>query len=146
MSKLQDGKRVIRGSMSQRAFREIISRLSLSAGALTAVGAALDAKVTGTPLEPAIPSHADGVLAALGVRDAINELGPGDLRPALAEIRVTFLHGAKQLFGTTRRSGWNYPDEELLVAAGETSAGFVGILKQMIAPRLQGLQERPEGS
>ena len=128
--------------MSQGAFRELITRLSLSAGALTAVGVAIDAKVTGNSLEPEIQLHVDGVLDALGARDAIKELGAAELRPVLAEIRLTFLHGAKLLYGTTRRSGWTYPDAELLVAAGETSAGFVGVLKQMIAPRLQGVQER----
>ena len=132
--------------MSQGAFRELITRLSLSAGALTAVGVAIDAKVTGNSLEPEIQLHVDGVLDTLGARDAITELGAAELRPVLAEIRLTFLHGAKLLYGTTRLSGWTYSDAELLLAAGETSAGFVGILKQMIAPRLQGLQERLENS
>ena len=80
--------------MSQGAFRELITRLSLSAGALTAVGVAIDAKVTGNSLEPEIQLHVDGVLDALGARDAIKELGAAELRPVLAEIRLTFLHGA----------------------------------------------------
>jgi hypothetical protein len=70
--------------MSQGAFRELITRLSLSAGALTAVGVAIDAKVTGDSLEPEIQLHVDGVLDALGARDAIKELGAAELRPVLA--------------------------------------------------------------
>jgi SAM-dependent methyltransferase len=132
--------------VSQPAFRELITRLSLSAGALTVVGAAIDAKVTGNPIEPDIQPHVDAVLDALGARDAITELGATELRPVLAEIRMTFLQGVKLLYEATRRSGWTYSDPDILMAAGETSAGFVGVLKQMIAPRLQGLADRLETS
>jgi SAM-dependent methyltransferase len=132
--------------VNQPAFRELITRLSLSAGALTVVGAAIDAKVTGNPLEPDIQPHVDAVLDALGARAAITELGAPELRPALAEIRLTFLQGVKLLYEATRHSGWTYTDPDILMAAGETSAGFVGALKQMIAPRLQGLVERLETS
>lgn len=71
--------------MSQPAFREQITRLSLSAGALSVVGAAIDAKVTGNPLEPDIQSHVDAALDALGVGDAITELGAPELRPVLRQ-------------------------------------------------------------
>jgi SAM-dependent methyltransferase len=132
--------------VNQSAFRELITRLSLSAGALTVLGAAIDAKVTGNPLEPDIQPHVDAVLDALGARDAITELGAPELRAALAEIRLTFLQGVKLLYEATRRSGWTYTDPDILMAAGETSAGFVGALKQTIAPRLQGLVARLETS
>jgi SAM-dependent methyltransferase len=124
----------------------LVARLSLSAGALTVVGAAIDAKVSGTPLDPNIQPHADAVLDALAARGLIDDVSRADLLPVLAEIRLTFLQGAKLLYEATRGSGWTHEDSAILVAAGETSSGFAGVLKQMIAPRLPGLADRLEAS
>ena len=132
--------------MSLVALRDLVARLNLSAGAVAVLGAAIDSRVTGKPLDPGIRPHVDAVLDALGGRELVEGLSTMELQPVLAEIRLTILQGARLLYDATRGSGWVYTDPDILEAAGETSAGFANVLKQMVAPRLPGLSERLEAS
>jgi SAM-dependent methyltransferase len=132
--------------MSLAALRDLVARLNLSAGAVAVLGAAIDSRATGKPLDPGIRPHVDAVLDALGGRDLVEGLSTMELQPVLAEIRLTVLQGTRLLYDATRGSGWAYTDPDILQAAGETSAGFANVLKQMIAPRLPGLSERLEAS
>lgn len=132
--------------MNVASLRDLVARLNLSAGALSVLGAAIDERTTGKLFDPNIQSHVDAVLDSLGAREMIEGLSPEELQPVLAEIRLTMLGGAKLLSEGTRERGWAYTDPDILRAAGETSAGFAGVLKQMIAPRLSGLSERLEAS
>jgi hypothetical protein len=50
------------------SLRQIVADLNQSAGALAALGAALDAQMRGTELEPDIRRHVEDVVAALGAR------------------------------------------------------------------------------
>ena len=122
--------------------RSIVARLSLSAGTLSILGAALDAKVGGTTLSPELQPHFDGMLQAMGARASLDAIPAEALRPLLAEIRVSMLHGASLLFDTTRADGWSSTNPDLLRAAGDTSAGFIEPLSQQIVPKLAGLEER----
>ncbi len=130
--------------MSLVSLRDLVARLSLSAGALSVLGAAIDGRTTGKPFDLSIQPHVDAVLDALEVRELIEGLSPVELQPMLAEIRLTMLQGVKLLYEGTREAGWADTDPDILQAAGETSAGFAGVLKQVIAPRLPGLSERLE--
>lgn len=124
--------------------RTIVGRLSVSAGTLSVLGAALDAKVSGTTVSPALQPYFDGMLQTMGARTSLDAIPAEALRPLLAEIRMSMLHGASLLFDATRGEGWSSTNPDLLRAAGDTSAGFVAPLSQQIVPSLAGLQERLE--
>ncbi len=139
--------------MSIDSLREIVSRLSLSTSALAALGAALEARVSGGVLDPALAPHVDGVLAALGARESIAAATPAELLPLLAEARTYALTGAKLLATATAAAtatatragaGWNHTEAELLQAAGDVSIAFPQLLKSKILPELEGLRERLE--
>lgn len=130
--------------MSLTALRDLVARLNLSAGALAALGAAIDCQASGKALDPAIQPHVDAVVDALGARELMAGLSAAELQPVLAEIRLTVLQGVGLLYAETRGSGWAHTDPHVLEAAGETSAGFAVALKGQIAPRLTGLCERLE--
>jgi SAM-dependent methyltransferase len=72
--------------MTLEILRETVSRLSLSTSALAALGAALDARVTGRELDPSLAPHVDGVLAALGAGESIAAATPAQLLPLLLRV------------------------------------------------------------
>lgn len=128
--------------MSIEAIREIVSQLSRSAGVLTALGAALQARQTGASLDPPLEAGLDRVLTAAGVRDAIDSVDPIHLRPVLAGIRADCLLAAKVLSRPKSACGWTHTETDMLQAFGDVSAGFPAVLRQVIAPQLDGLVER----
>lgn len=135
--------------MSSQALREHVSRHMGSTTILAALGAVLDAQVTGTPLHPAIQARIDEVLTALGTDGITEGVSAADLRHMLAEIRFNMLLDAKLLFDATRSLAWTHTETELLQVGGELSAGFADALTQTVAPRLDGLSQHlasPGGS
>ena len=132
--------------MTLPALKDTVARLGLQAGALTAVGLALQERVTQQPLDPRVRTHVDEALDALGIREAIASLSPGELRPVLAEVRMFLVHGATLLGRTGGGTGWRADDPAMIVAAGETSAGFAPALKGGVMPQLDGLAARLDGS
>ncbi len=130
--------------MTLAALRAVTAPLNLSANALSVVGAALDAQSGGAPFDAAAQPRIDAVLDALGVRDVLGALSPAESRAVLAEIRLTLLQGARLPFSATRTRGWSFDDPAILQAAGDTSAGFAVACKQMVVPKLSGLEARME--
>src|SRR4051812_42431784 len=128
--------------MSVQALREFMSRHMASATGVAALGAALDAKATGTPLEPSLDARVKAFLAALGVGDALADLSTDEAKPLLGEIRMMAALDAKLLQAQTRTTSWNYTDAAVLEGAGATSAGFVGPLAQVLLPGLEGAMDR----
>jgi SAM-dependent methyltransferase len=128
--------------MSVAAVRDLVDRLGLSSRALAALGAVVQARVAGTPLDPALRPHVDAVLDALGARRLVDEADPADLRPLLGGIRTELLLGARLVSGGPPGAGWSDTDPAVLQAAGDVSVGFPGVLKRAIVPRLDGLAER----
>lgn len=127
--------------MASETVREIVARLHTSANALAALGAALDARVTDVPLDPAIRPHVEGVLAALGLDTLDGTTGP-ELRSMLGELRGFALTNAKLLFAASRGAGWQHTEPAILEAAGDVSAAFPHALENTIAPNLEGLADR----
>jgi 2-polyprenyl-3-methyl-5-hydroxy-6-metoxy-1,4-benzoquinol methylase len=128
--------------MAIEALRDIVARLQTSSSALAALAAALDRRVSGAPLDPSIAPHVDAVVAALGAAGPLEAASSAELRPLLGEIRTFALTGSKLLFAASRAAGWAHTEPELLVAAGDVSAGIPSLLKTRIAPALDGLAER----
>jgi 2-polyprenyl-3-methyl-5-hydroxy-6-metoxy-1,4-benzoquinol methylase len=128
--------------MAIEAVRDLLMRLETSTRALAALGLALDERVQGVPLDPAIRTEIDHVLAALGARDMLEGVTATELTPLLAEIRMTLLLNT-QLLLSPARTGWTHTDGEILQSIGEFSATFPQALKQTL-PRLEGLAQRLE--
>lgn len=128
--------------MNIETLREVVSRLNSSASALAALGAALDARVTGSPLDPAVETQVDDVVAALGVREALGAATQAELKPLLGEIRAFALTSAKLLLAGSRAAGWGHTEAEILQAAGDVSTAFPHVLARAIAPALEGLAGR----
>jgi 2-polyprenyl-3-methyl-5-hydroxy-6-metoxy-1,4-benzoquinol methylase len=131
--------------MTIAAVRDLIMRLNVSTGALAALGVALDERVNGVALDLAIKTEIDHLLAALGADKMLDEVDPAELRPILAEIRMTLLQDAKLLLSPTS-AGWTHTEAEILQSTGEASAAFPLLLNQTIAPRLEGLAKRLEST
>ena len=129
--------------MTIGAVRDLVMRLNVSTGALAALGVALEERVKGVPLDPAIKTEIDHLLAALGANEMLDGVDPAELKPVLAEIRMTLLQDAKLLLSPTS-AGWTHTEAEILQSTGEASAAFPFLLKQTIAPRLEGLAKRLE--
>ncbi len=128
--------------MTIQALREFVGRHSASVAGLAALGAALDARTTGVPLEPALAGRVQDLLAALGAGDALEGASAEDVAPVLALLRVTLRINSKLLFADTRAAVWSHTEPELLTAAGEVSVGFAKALTGMVVPALEGLSER----
>jgi precorrin-6B methylase 2 len=122
--------------------RALVAKLSASAEALHALGAALDAQASGMALDGKLEPQVDEVLMALGVKDSLNNVNPAELRTLLAQIRVFSLTSSKLLFAASRGAGWNHLEPEMLESAGDASAGFPARLRAVIAPQLEGLAEK----
>jgi 2-polyprenyl-3-methyl-5-hydroxy-6-metoxy-1,4-benzoquinol methylase len=128
--------------MAIEALRDIASRLQTSSSALAALAAALDRRLSGAALDPALAPHIDAVVGALGAASSIEEASSAELRPLLGEIRTFALTGTKLLFAASRAAGWSHTEPELLVAAGDVSAGVPHLVRSAIAPKLDGLADR----
>jgi ubiquinone/menaquinone biosynthesis C-methylase UbiE len=129
--------------MAMDSLREIVSNLNVSAGALAALGAALEAQMSGAELEPEIRTCVEDVVTALGARKAVADAAPSELQPLLGEIRAFAMMNTQFLFAATRRSGWTHTKPEILQAAGEVSVAFPRTLQRSLT-LLSGLAERLE--
>src|SRR5215475_13617038 len=131
--------------MTIGAVRDLVTRLNVYTGALAALAVALEERVRGVPLGPAIKTEVDRVIAALGAGEMLDGVDRAELKPILAEIRLTLLPEAKLLLGATS-TGWTHVEAEILQSAGEASAAFPFVLKQSVVPHLEGLAKRLESA
>lgn len=128
--------------MAIDALRQTVASLNVSAGALAALGAALDARMSGVALAPGIRPYVEDIITALGAREAIAEATPAQVQPLLGEIRAFAMANTQLLFAATRHCGWTHAEPEILLAAGEVSVGIPRMLRQSIACHLPGLAQR----
>ncbi|MBD2254617.1 SAM-dependent methyltransferase [Nostoc parmelioides] len=116
---------------------------------LAVLGATLNARVTGTPLQPKIQVQIDEVIDALGIGDMVEETSTAILRQIIADIRFNMLLDAKLFSRANDGLVWTHDETDILQAGGEVSAGFAEVLTHKIAPSLDGLSQRlgsPNGS
>jgi SAM-dependent methyltransferase len=130
--------------MAIDSLRQTVADLNVSAGALAALGAAIDAQTSGVDLEPGIRPYIEDVVIALGAREALVGAAPAALQPLLGEIRAFAMTNVQLLFAATRRAGWTHSEPEFLQAAGDVSIAFPRTLQRFIALHLPGLAERLE--
>jgi SAM-dependent methyltransferase len=128
--------------MSTQALREFIDRHNVGATALAALAAALDARATGTPLDPKLAPRVQELLAVVGGGDALEGVSAQEAAPFLHELRAMMLIDSKLLYPHTRIVGWRHTDGDLLQPVGDFSRGFAQALTRMVVPALAGLGER----
>jgi 2-polyprenyl-3-methyl-5-hydroxy-6-metoxy-1,4-benzoquinol methylase len=130
-------------TMSMQALQEFIGKSMVSAAALTALGAALDAKAGGTPLDPVIAKRVAEFLETLGVGDLLGDIGPQEAATVLATIRAMYLLDAKLMFEKTRTKTWNHVEPEILESVGEIARTVhAQTVTRDIVPGCAGLAER----
>jgi hypothetical protein len=128
--------------MSIQALQEFIGRHMVSTGALTALAAALDAKVTGTPLDPALASRVESFLQTLGAGGLLADVGPQDAGILRGIIRAMYLLDGKLLFPATRSTSWNHVEPEILESVGEAARTHALAVTRELVPACQGLADR----
>ena len=77
--------------MSMQALQEFFGRHMVSTGALAAVCAALDAKATGTPIDPLLERRIHEFLATLGAGDLLNDIGQQEATMMRSIIRAMYM-------------------------------------------------------
>jgi 2-polyprenyl-3-methyl-5-hydroxy-6-metoxy-1,4-benzoquinol methylase len=132
--------------MSVKALREFVDRHAPTIAGLAALGAALDSRATGTPLDPALAARIQELLAALGGGDLLDGVSAQEAQPLLNELRIPFAVHAKLLYENSRTPGWRHTEPEVLEAAGATAVGFAGALTRLVIPAVAGLGERFRGA
>ncbi len=128
--------------MGTDEIREVGTRLSSQAEALAALGAVLRLRSTGTTAVPEIQEALAGVVSALGLTDAVDGASPAELAAASSPIRAMFLQAIDLLTDPGRAPGWSFTDADVLQSFGRTSAGFAHVLREKVAPALDGLADR----
>jgi SAM-dependent methyltransferase len=128
--------------MSIQALQQFIGRQMVSAGALTGLAAALDAKASGTPLEPKLAQRIQALLETLDAGALLNDIGPQEAATLRSLIRAMYLLDAKLLFPQTRSNGWNHAEPELLQSMGEAARIHAHTVTREIVPACAGLAER----
>jgi precorrin-6B methylase 2 len=128
--------------MTVEPVREVVARLGPPAEALAALGAVLRLRMSGAEASPEVEACLDEVMRELGVAGAVAGASPEELNAALSPIRALFLQAIDLLDDPARAPGWGYTDPGLLESLGQTSAGFAALVRDIVAPSLEGLEER----
>jgi precorrin-6B methylase 2 len=124
--------------MSTQSIRDFINRHTPSVTALGALGALLDAKASGTPLDPALDARLREYLAVHGLTD-VEVDAAGDAAPFDYDLRQHNGNDWKLLYPSTRATSRVHTDPLLLQAAGDFSKNFARALTANIVPKLDGL-------
>jgi precorrin-6B methylase 2 len=125
--------------------REIITQHLASTAILAAVGASLDAQMRRATLDPKLQALIDDLFQALDLQNTIPDMNSAQLRHMLGEIRFITGLDSKLLFPGVSLS-WNHSETALLQSGADVSAGFAEILKNKVAPLLDGLEQRLSGA
>lgn len=130
--------------MSVQALQEFINRYNTASMGLGALGAALDAKASGAPLEPAIAARVEELLTALGGRDLLADVSAPQAAAVLAEVRMTLGMDSKLPYAHTRTASWSFEDPLVLQAVGEFARQHADGITHKIVPALDGMAARLE--
>jgi predicted O-methyltransferase YrrM len=128
--------------MSIQALQEFIGKQMVSACALTSLGALLDAKVTGTPIDPKLAQRMQELLATLGAGNVLDDVGPQEATIMRGLVRAMYLLDAKMLFPETRAIGWRSPEPQILQSVGEFARVHAVTVTREVVPACEGLAER----
>jgi SAM-dependent methyltransferase len=122
--------------MSLETVRGTVNRLVTSANALTIIGVAIDARLSGVPLDPQLAPHVDAALSALDL--TLDDLSSNDLLGLRSQIRAYAHLNLKLLYPEGRAPGWRYDEGDFLQSWGRIAKNFVGLC----ASKIPGLTDR----
>jgi hypothetical protein len=128
--------------MTIQALQQFIGQHMASAGALTALGAVLDARATDAALDPALAARVQELLDTLGAGDLLDEVGVQEATIMRSLIRAMHLLDGKLLIAQTRAIGWSHDEPEILTSLGETARMHALSATREIIPACSGLAER----
>lgn len=123
--------------MSAPSLPSLVARLGAESSALAALGACLEARLSGRALAPELASLLARAARSLGAEEDLNDASEVELRALLAEVRLTLLSNLRLVFHEDD-GGWGHGNARLLDAAGEVSSTFPARL-HTIARDLDGL-------
>jgi SAM-dependent methyltransferase len=135
--------------MAIDTLRDTVASLNTSAAALAILGAAIDASISGEPLDPRLAPHARALMDALGVRQAVEDAAAGELQALLAPIRAFSYLNGKLLTAEGRRPGWTHTEPHLLQSLGGVTHGLALGLQSDMGGQLPGLAAQlaaPDGA
>lgn len=128
--------------MSVDRLRDLVARLGASSEALAALGALLRLHASGGEAHPEVLACLEDVAGALGVAETLAEADADELAALASGIRPLLVQAVDLVADPWRAPGWSYTDTELLESEGEESAAFADVVAEVIAPALDGLEER----
>jgi len=133
--------------MAIQALQEFIGRNMVAAGALAALGAALDAKASGAALDPTIEKRVQDLLQAVGAGDILHGVEREHAATMRAIIRAMYLIDGKLLFERTRTSAWDHVETEILQSVGEIARSLhAPAFARDVVPACEGLADRLRAS
>ncbi|MEA2143968.1 MAG: hypothetical protein QOI64_2398 [Solirubrobacteraceae bacterium] len=112
-----------------------------AAEAAAALGASLRMRGDGAAVAPELAAQLDGVLDALGVRDAVDALDDHDVKAVLGIVEG-LLAQAADFVVAPGRDGWNHDQPSILLAQGHSSALVAEVLHRFVVPELGDELER----
>ena len=125
--------------MQPKPLPVVVAEAVAAAESLGAIIAALQARLGGQPLDPAVRAGVDSVLAAMGVSESLSTAPAQqasmllDLGRAVAALVYDFASDP------SRPPGWSYDDAAVLGGMGSASASFAQAFDAVI-PSLPGLE------
>ncbi len=124
------------------AIRGFVGGTSAAVVALTALGLALRARMTGDAPDEATARAVGGVLAQAGLAEAVAEANPEELGPVLALIKAELMFGGHILGEGVGTRGWQDRDPAVMQVFGEVSLGFWRGLERFAAEAAPDLLDR----
>jgi precorrin-6B methylase 2 len=128
--------------MSLADVQQFVFRQSLATASLTALAAMLDAKATGTPLDPTLAKAAQDLLDQVGAGTFADGVSPQEAGMTASMIRAIYMMDSKLLFPASRATSWSHSEAEILDAIGNAARMHAHSFTRGVVPVCDGLAER----
>jgi SAM-dependent methyltransferase len=119
---------------TDRLLRVAIPKLA-AAEAVAALGASLRLRHEGSVVDSELVARLDGVLDALGVRDAVDALDPHETGVLLGMIEG-LLSQAADFVVRPGRTSWDHANPSILLAQGHWSVVLAEMFQRLVVPSL----------
>ncbi|HEV7990871.1 MAG TPA: CoA transferase [Gemmatimonadaceae bacterium] len=121
---------------------QIVGRLAASAEALGALSGALRLRTSLQRADPAVEAALADVIASLGAADLLDDVDSRQINALGGLAQARLMQAADLCNDPAAAPVWQYTSPEMLRAQGRGSSAFGPVLREAIAPRLDGLVER----
>jgi precorrin-6B methylase 2 len=127
--------------MSLQALQQFVFRQSLATASLTALAAVLDARASGTPLDPTLAKVAQDLLAQVGAGTFADNVTSQEAAMTASMIRALYMMDSKLLTGS-RTTSWSHSEPEILSAIGNAARMHAHSFTRGVVPICDGLADR----